>query len=124
MATLSTLRLDATIRKEFDGFRVFYETDTMRREPGSGSRCGADIACLSRGETVAGLHFYDFEPIPKNWVETHEDRDPIPMLSFHISRFNDIINILRYLKPLWILYEYRYLRGTLYGGNEAIGQQE
>ena len=122
MATLPTVGLEATIRKEFDSFQVFYETDTMKRD--EGYRCEADIPCISRGETVAGLHFYDSEPIPKNWVEMHEKRDPIPMLNFHISRFKDIMNILRYQKPLWILYEYRYLRGTLYGGNEDIGQQE
>ena len=63
MATLPTVGLDATIRKEFDSFQVFYETDTMKRD--EGSRCEADIACISRGETVAGLHFYDSEPIPR-----------------------------------------------------------
>ena len=122
MAILPTVGLDATIRKEFDSFPGFLWD--WYYEAGRGFQMWGRYTFISRGETVTGLHFYDSEPIPKNWVEMHEKRDPIPMLNFHISRFNDIMNILRYQKPLWILYEYRYLRGTLYGGNEDIGQQE
>ena len=47
---------------------------------------------------LGALRFVDESPLPKNIINEDGTFD----IFYHIDRFNDIINILRYEKPLWV----------------------
>jgi hypothetical protein len=61
----------------------------------------------------------DNKPIPRN-----EIRDDVLNIHFSISRFNDIINILRYEKPLQLYLSTTDWHGTLGTETEPTGEQE
>jgi hypothetical protein len=48
----------------------------------------------------------------------------IPVICYNISRFNEIINLLRYTKPIHFYFDYANLSGYLQSDFESVGQQE
>jgi hypothetical protein len=112
------------IEKKFDSFNVSYLSLNFGDPPNIGSRCMAYIDCRDGQKPVGGIKFFDREPPPPN---SYHGSYPnyTPTINFHISRFNDIINILRYQKPLSLWFDFIKLDGgvtsTVY---ESIGQQE
>jgi hypothetical protein len=112
------------IERQFDNFNVSYFSENFGESPNFGSRCMAHIECRDGDKQVGAIKFFDREPAPSN---SYHGSHPyyIPVLNFHISRFNDIINILRYQKPLSIWFDFNRLDGALTSPiYETIGQEE
>ena len=85
------------ISNEIETYRIWYTTGYL--DP-YGDKTQAVIECYdNNGDTIGAIRFYkDDGIIPANvliWTD-------VPLLRYPLSRFNDIITILRYEKPLHI----------------------
>ena len=92
---------------EFESYRIFYWSNTSTGYP------EAEIILKgTSGADVGVIKFY--QTIPANCNKL-------------ISRFNDIINILRYEKPLFIYINSQNLAGGIWtkeGTYEPVGEEE
>jgi hypothetical protein len=71
-------------------------------------------------EIVAYISFFDTTPLPDNSYTNN-----LINIHFPISRFNDVIGILRYEKPLRIQFDTSKLEGYIQTKEmELIGEQE
>ena len=96
------------VGRPFDSYFIVYST--------SG---GATIYCEAIKKRVGTINFVrEDEPIPKSNIKGEERN-----LYFPISRFNDIISIIRYEKPL-TLNVYDTGAGYLSTITEPVGEQE
>jgi hypothetical protein len=124
MATTTTSRVTNTIEKEFDSFYIDYDSLDLNvpnpRNTGTESR--ASIVCYNKNDLAGVINFYDHQPPP---VNSHiGSRHPHININFHISRFDDMINILRNQRSLSIWFDFDSLDGGLTTGVEPIGRQE
>lgn len=79
----------------------------------------ATITCRGAGSNVGTLHFHkDGAALPTNVP------GPPPLVHFPASRFNDVINTLRYEKPLQFNFTPGNLIGTVGTGVEPVGEEE
>jgi hypothetical protein len=101
------------IDKQFDRYLLSYKT--------GGENELATIACYTSSpwQYVGRMVFYS-ENIPPNTTTGNN----LPSLHFHASQFNDIIDILRYEKPLFLRMNTGSLNGELATSSEEIGEQE
>jgi hypothetical protein len=83
----------------------------------------AAIYCWGDKFYIGVLEFHkDNEPLPQNKIN---DYDHTLTLYYPISRFNDVVNILRYEKPLYFLMITHSLGGALMTGDaDPVGEQE
>jgi hypothetical protein len=96
-----------------DSYRCFYLT--------SGYDYEAKINCYKNNKLVGEIRFYkdDFN-IPVSNIQ-----DGILKINFPISRFNDVITILRYEKPLYIVVNTQHnFGGVANTSKEPIGEEE
>lgn len=99
----------ATISKQFDSYAIYYNTSS-----------GVRIYCRSSGKPVGTLEFVEEnKSIPKNRISASEEIT----IYFPITKFSDLINILRYEKPLF-LQVYDSGMGSLATQSEPAGEQE
>jgi hypothetical protein len=122
MATRTASQLNY-IEKEFDSFLVTYSSLDLGDPANSGTKCMAYIACYDKEQLVGFIKFHERQHPP---INSHRGSHPnyILVINFHISRFNDIINILRYNKPLSLSFDLIKLEGAVNSGFESIGQEE
>ena len=122
MAATTASQLNV-IEKWFDSYLVTYVSMDLGDPASSGTKCFAYIACYDKKQLVGLIKFYERQPPP---VNSYRGTDPnyIVSINFHISRFNDIINILRYHKPLALSFDLMKLEGAVNSDFEPIGQQE
>jgi len=101
------------IDKQFDRYLLSYKADE--------GNLFATLACYTSSpwEYVGRMVFYSGN-IPPNTTTG----DNLPSLHFHASQFNDIINILRYEKPLFLRMNTGSLTGDLATSSEEIGEQD
>jgi hypothetical protein len=98
----------ADLSKQFDKYHLFYAT---------GGNVG--IYCSYGGKNVGDIRFVkENDTIPKGSVANDN-----LTIYFSLARFNDIINILRYEKPLY-LYLYESGSGGVSTSIEPAGEQE
>jgi hypothetical protein len=69
---------------------------------------------------IGDLRFVDESPLPKNIINQDGTFD----IFYHIDRFNDIVNILRYEKPLWVFIDTQFKSGQIVTVREPIGEEE
>lgn len=117
------------IDNEFISFSLGYTSIDTLDPQHLGSKTEAVIYLYnSEGATVGIIKFQERQPPLPNTIRPNTDTAShipyIPEISFHISRFNDIMNILRYQKPLRFRYDLITVTGQINSGTEAIGQQE
>jgi hypothetical protein len=111
------------IERGFDSFLLDYDSLNLDSPEITGTKPDALITCYDKNELVGIIRFYDRQPPPANsYRGVH---DPHININFHISRFNDIINILRYQKPLILWFDLRKSdAGLASAEQESTGQQE
>lgn len=80
------------ISKNFDSYYIHYRSNHPREE--------CNIVLMGDGDYKGNIVFYNEIPPKCNFVT--EDGRQIINLCYHLGRFNDIVNILRYEKPLQI----------------------
>lgn len=102
----------AWIHKQFDRYLLSYR---------AGSGVVAYVGCYTSApwQDVGRILFYS-DNVPPNATFSND----LPSLHFSISQFNDIMNILRYEKPLFLRLETNSLYGDLASSSEEIGEQE
>ncbi len=102
------------IRAEFDRYVLRYNT--------AEKDLVANIECYSRQMFAGRILFISVntQDIPPNKASGNK----YPFLFFYASQFNDIINILRYEKPLYLMLNTDTLNGYLSTSLEEIGEQE
>ena len=105
MAT--TLAANRPIEIAFDSYLITNASldlgQSPKIQPGTTSK--AYISCHDKEEMV-GVNFYDRQPPPNSYRIARPNN--ILVINFHFSRFNDIINILRYHKPLILTFDSEY----------------
>ncbi|MEC4684310.1 MAG: hypothetical protein VST71_01065 [Nitrospirota bacterium] len=102
----------ATVRKDFDSYKVWYY---------SGHPYEALIYCYQGGHYVGRVVFFkEASPIPPN-----ANYSSGPSIHYPLSRFNDIISILRYEKPLYLFLNLDNLIGIIATAQqEPVGEEE
>ena len=76
------------------------------------------ITCFNEGKTVGFISFYDGTPLPPPEILTHG----VMKVYFHYDRAMEIINTIRYEKPLFLsVYEDKGVLSTV---REPVGEQE
>ena len=101
-----------TVRKDFDSYKYWYY---------SGHPYEALIYCSQAGNYVGRIVFFnDDAAIPPNANYTSG-----PSIHFPLSRFNDIITMLRYEKPLYLFLNLNNLIGIVATADaEPVGEEE
>jgi hypothetical protein len=103
---------------EFESYRIFYWTHVSAAYP------EAEIVLKGTSDADVGvLKFY--QTIPANCNKLIGNN--FIQLCYYISRFNDIVNILRYEKPLFIFINEQNLAGGIWtkeGAYEPVGEEE
>lgn len=102
----------ATVKKNFNSYKLWYY---------SGHPYEALIYCYQGGSYVGRIVFYkDDASIPPN-----ANYSSGPSIHFPVSRFNDIITILRYEKPLYLFLNTANLIGIVATEeHEPVGEEE
>jgi hypothetical protein len=102
---------------EIDSYRIFYWSNTSTGYPDA----QIDLKDKS-GKSVGVIEFYHIVPANCNKLI-----GKFIHLCYHMSRFNDIINILRYEKPLYIFINTQNLAGGIWTSEttyEPAGEEE
>jgi hypothetical protein len=88
-------------QSKFDSYAIRYNTDLNKEQNPL-----AEIICLNIDKTVALIRFWkDKVPLSENKVEKTISQEMIFHINFDISRFNDIIQMLQYGKPITVEYD-------------------
>jgi hypothetical protein len=100
------------VKTEFDAYIIRYY---------SGAHMEASILCYKGPAYVGRCGFYkDDSPIPDN-VKLNSG----PYINFAISRFNDVITILREEKPLYLSFNTNNkVGGVVTDEREEVGEEE
>jgi hypothetical protein len=105
----------ATVRKDFDSYKIWYYSGYPSYE--------ALVYCYQRNSYTGRIAFFkDDSPIPSN-----ANYSSGPSIHYPLSRFNDIISILRYEKPLYLFLNLNNLIGcvmTYAKEREPVGEEE
>ena len=95
---------------EFDSYIIYHEEKPGAREK-------VIITCFYEGHTVGYISFHDGE-LPAPEILPHG----IMKLVFHFNRVREIVDTIRYEKPLFIsIYEDKSVLSTV---KEPVGEQE
>ena len=104
----------ALIQKSFDSYLIYYRSGPGTSEP------RAFINFFQANSYVGGVRFIaEGIPLPAN-AGTPSSIE----IYYSLPQFNDVVGILRYEKPLWLLFDSGTLVGYLSTSAEPIGEQE
>ncbi|MDJ0783310.1 MAG: hypothetical protein QNJ22_15140 [Desulfosarcinaceae bacterium] len=103
----------AWIHNQFDRYLLSYRA--------GGGNLVACLSCYTSSpwQYVGRLVFYA-DHVPPNATSGEN----LPSLHFSAAQFNDVIDILRYEKPLFLRMDTDTLSGDLATSSEEIGEQE
>jgi hypothetical protein len=106
------------IIKNFDSYRIKF-WGFNRKGSSDAGRTSVTISLFDGNVLVGHLNFHDY-PLSLNLYENN-----VVTMNFHISYFNDMIDLLRYEKPLQLHFEDRKLGGNIQTiSHEPVGEQE
>jgi len=112
----------AGILKLIDSYSITYNSEPLRTYDDKVYYTSHSFVRLFNNHegSIGRIDFRDELALSSNFV------DPVNgiVLHYNISRFNDIINILRYEKPMWIYIRTDTLRGGIGTGTEPAGEEE
>jgi len=102
----------ATVQKDFDSYKIWYYSSYSYESL---------IYCYQGGAYVGRMVFFsDDTPLPPN-----ANYSSGPSIHYPISRFNDIVSMLRYEKPLYLFLNLDNLIGILAtDALEPVGEEE
>ena len=101
----------ATVRKDFDAYKIFYY---------SGFTYEALIECFKEGVLVGRMVFFKEGHIPPN-----KNYGSGPSIHYSLDRFDDVITTLRHEKPLFLFLNLDTLSGMLATSElEPTGEEE
>jgi hypothetical protein len=106
----------ADINKIFDSYSITYVA-------GPATQLSQAVISCYNGSTAAGrIYFYaNGSGLPSN----KQEADGSITLYYEISRFNDVVSLLRYEKPLALYLISTSSYGYIYtGSHEPVGEQE
>ncbi len=99
--------------KNFNKYYIYYTTKEGHVTP--------SIPLYYDDLSIGYIYFTEKLPTSKNYINSEGKIT----LRYHIDRFNDIVNILRYEKPLKIYLDTESLIGGISTGDfEPVGEQE
>jgi len=108
------------VNREFNQYRLTYYNFLEATADGRGDyETTGDIELIFDNETVAYVDFYDEIPIRRNSYTG--GFFPVIYINFHLSRFNEIFNILRNVRPLFVWLDTNGWRGGIYSNAVSIG---
>lgn len=81
---------------QFDCYQIKYSTDLKEKQ--------AEIICFKRDITIGRICFWKDKVPPSEFKEDKELKKWVFHLNFDICRFNDVIQMLRYGKPILVDY--------------------
>ena len=101
-----------TVQANFDSYRIWYY---------SGHPYEALIYCYKAGAFVGRMVFFsESAAVPPN-----SNAGGTPSIHYKLSRFDDVVTILRYEKPLYLFLNLDNLIGTLATNDlEPAGEEE
>ena len=105
-----------SISKQIDSYRIAYNRDN----PQAPSRMLAYIHLSDKDNNRIGTLRLVDQSLPENIINQDGTFD----IFYHIDRFNDIINILRYEKPLWVSIDTQFKSGQIQAVREPVGEEE
>ena len=102
----------ATVRKDFDAYKIFYYSDFNYE---------ALIECFKDGELVGRMVFFK----DGNLVPANKNFAGGPSIHFALSRFGEIVAILRHETPLYLVLNTDTMSGMLATSElEPTGEEE
>lgn len=104
------------IKNHFDSYKFWYYSSFSYE---------ALIYLYKAGELVGRIVFIkDSEELPENGMASPFGT-PVPSIHLHVSRFNDVVNILREEKPLHLFLNIDHKIGILATDDfEPVGEEE
>jgi hypothetical protein len=109
------------IDQEFDSYAVVYHSDATASVNPVYSDNWAEIFCYLNGKIVGVMRFYPNENLP---VNSYFGGSPnyYPEIKFRLSKFDDVIKLLRYEKSLRLFLNRDNLNGGLMSGSKSVGE--
>jgi len=109
----------AFLQQQFDSYLIYSRSGPDGVGPWTGGY-RAMVNCFKANTYVGGMRFLaESVPLPTNTGTASSIE-----LHYPLSRFNDIVTILRYEKPLYLFFYTDSLVGMLSTTSEPIGEQE
>jgi hypothetical protein len=112
------------IREQIDRYIINYASSrNVTNDPPNTefSTCTAYISCYKKMDKFIGhIIFYDSEVVPKNEY-FGSSPNYLAIINFHISRFNDIINILRNEELIFLHLNLNTLDGEISANGKVKG---
>jgi hypothetical protein len=103
--------------KDFDSYQISYVSDSGFT---TGYVNACEVNCFKDGTFVARICFYkEGKAMPANTLNAGA-----PYIFYPLSQFIDVIDVLRYEKPLGIYVDTDSHVGALSTGQEPVGEQE
>ena len=104
------------ISKAIDSYRIAYNSDNQQTIP----KMSAFIDLNGKDNKMIGtLRFVEEFPLPRNII----NEDGTFEVFYHLDRFNDIITILRYEKPLWFHLDDHFKSVQIQALHEPVGEE-
>lgn len=104
------------VSKQFNGYRISYHSNN----PAVPDRVTANVPLYFNNQHVGTIRFVKESPLPQNVVNpATQDFD----VFYPLDKFNDVINILRYEKPLWMDID-EIMNAQILTHLEPVGEEE
>ena len=111
----------SVIQKRFTSYDLHYLSNSTAIYGTRYSNAEVTLNVSNNQEGYIGrIHFREEFPVRANFIDVNNFIN----IHYHINRFNDIINILRYEKPLYIYIETVHYGGGISTESERVGDQE
>jgi hypothetical protein len=114
----------AIIIKQFDSYKIEYRSvaTQIAGQAQPISKNSAVVFCSFSGQLLGILLFQDTDFLPKNSID---NQSQIVTIRFNRSLFRDIIDILRYEKPLYLYLNTADWHGGIQNKEvEPVGEEE
>ena len=85
------------------------------------SKSHATLGLFFNAEVAGIINFYDELPVKPNSVYLGGG---FPVLNFHVNQFSDIMNVIRYEKPLYLRLNTDNWYGSISTTSEPVGEEE
>lgn len=113
-----------SILKVFNNYQLQYYTNgytVIGSQVEYFSKSHATVGLFFNAEVAGIINFYDELPVKPNSVYPGGG---FPVLNFHVNQFSDIMNVIRYEKPLYLRLNTDNWYGSISTTAEPVGEEE